>query len=643
MPLIVDGNKEIKTPIKDLLEMLRQQLYVSHIDKLNSVEYTQNNARVTCPIHSDGHEKTPSCDILLEDKERFGQVIPAGTVHCFASDTEIITSTGIRKIGECNGEYVSVLNGNGDWERVLIDYYGDQPLYKVVLSSGGNQYGKRTVDIYCTSKHRWFYKKSYKAGYIQHETTTDNLPNGVYLPSVITHCCTNSFDVDGLRHGFIYGDGFKHHNSKYCKCGTAVFYTKRKKRIAQYFNNVTYRQHPSGTKYLMADYVSKYDLTQPPPIELSNEYKLGFIIGYFAADGSFGSGSHAVSSANIEHLTYIRNMCISLGIMCKPIYSNYRLGIDNKYSYIYSFKVFVESLPSCFDISHGSLLRKSNMTYSRWRVLSVEATDIVAPVYCCKTSTSSFVLANNILTGNCFGCGWRASFVTFVANCLNISYRDATEWILNISTYDYVEEERKIVDIDNVEKEVNNYDTLPIVTLDELKSYDYIHPYMFKRRLTDEIINKFDVGYDPKTQALTFPVWVDGKCLFVARRKVNYKRFDMPEIYPKPIYGLDYLTTNEVIVCESVLNALTCYVYGKEAVALFGTGSDYQISLLNKLPQREIILALDNDTAGRAGTKRLIKQLHGKIITYMKVPEGKDINDLEQHEFEKIYSEREIV
>ena len=27
----------------------------------------------------------------------------------------------------------------------------------------------------------------------------------------------------------------------------------------------------------------------------------------------------------------------------------------------------------------------------------------------------------------------------------------------------------------------------------------------------------------------------------------------------------------------------------------------------------------------------------------MKVPEGKDINDLEQHEFEKIYSEREIV
>lgn len=324
MPLIVDGNKEIKTPIKDLLEMLRQQLYVSHIDKLNSVEYTQNNARVTCPIHSDGHEKTPSCDILLEDRVKCGVLIPAGTVFCF-------------------------------------------------------------------------------------------------------------------------------------------------------------------------------------------------------------------------------------------------------------------------------------------------------------------------------GCHYKAGFVRFVADCLNISYRDATEWILNISTYDYVEEERKIIDVDNVEKEINNYNTLPVVTLDELKSYDYIHPYMFKRRLTDEIINKFDVGYDPKTQALTFPVWVDGKCLFVARRKVNYKRFDMPEIYPKPIYGLDYLTTNEVIVCESVLNALTCYIYGKEAVALFGTGSDYQISLLNKLPQREIILALDNDNAGRAGTKRLIKQLHGKIITYMKVPEGKDINDLEQHEFEKIYSEREIV
>ena len=39
MPLIVDGNKEVKTSIKDLLEMLRQQLYVSHIDKLSTVEY----------------------------------------------------------------------------------------------------------------------------------------------------------------------------------------------------------------------------------------------------------------------------------------------------------------------------------------------------------------------------------------------------------------------------------------------------------------------------------------------------------------------------------------------------------------------------------------------------------------------------
>ena len=79
---------------------------------------------------------------------------------------------------------------------------------------------------------------------------------------------------------------------------------------------------------------------------------------------------------------------------------------------------------------------------------------------------------------------------------------------------------------------------------------------MFQRKLTDEVIEKFDVGYDPETDALTFPVYVNGNCLFVAKRKVKYKQFLMPKIEPKPIYGLDYITENEVVVCESVIDAL---------------------------------------------------------------------------------------
>ena len=114
----------------------------------------------------------------------------------------------------------------------------------------------------------------------------------------------------------------------------------------------------------------------------------------------------------------------------------------------------------------------------------------------------------------------------------------------------------------------------------------------------------------------------------------------MPNINPKPIYGLDYLTGDEAIVCESIINALTCWSYGYQAVALLGTGSEYQIEKLKSLPQRKIILALDGDSAGYKGTKKIYKALKDfKIVSILKVPEGKDINDLSKEEFEALYKE----
>lgn len=110
----------------------------------------------------------------------------------------------------------------------------------------------------------------------------------------------------------------------------------------------------------------------------------------------------------------------------------------------------------------------------------------------------------------------------------------------------------------------------------------------------------------------------------------------MPAMVEKPIYGLDYVTDSEIIVCESIINALTCWVYGKQAVALFGTGSSKQIETLKNIPPRKIILALDGDEAGRKGTEKIKKALTNKIVTTLKVPDGKDINDLTREEFYKL-------
>ena len=239
-------------------------------------------------------------------------------------------------------------------------------------------------------------------------------------------------------------------------------------------------------------------------------------------------------------------------------------------------------------------------------------------------------------TVHCFGCGYRASLVKFIANCLNISYKQATEWILSVSNYDIIQSTR---DISEIELKLDNEDVeeeIPEVSIDGLKQYDYIHPYMFERKLTDDIIKKFDVGYDPKTDSLTFPVYVDGKCVFVAKRRVKYKRFDLPELKNKPIYGLDYITDNEFIICEGVIDALTCWSYGKQAVALFGTASDYQLKILNNVRQRKLVIGTDGDEAGDKAARRIAKALTNKLVTRLDIPKGKDINDLSKEEFDKL-------
>lgn len=174
----------------------------------------------------------------------------------------------------------------------------------------------------------------------------------------------------------------------------------------------------------------------------------------------------------------------------------------------------------------------------------------------------------------------------------------------------------------------------------ELSKYRYYHPYMYQRKMTDEVIDRFDIGYDKETNCITFPVKDEnGNCLFIARRSVTSKFFNYPTNIEKPVYGLYELpkNINEVIICESMINAITCYVYGKFAVALNGTGTDYQIEQLKKLNCRKFILALDPDSAGNKGRARLRSKLKDyKLITEYEIPIGKDINDLTKEEFENL-------
>lgn len=172
------------------------------------------------------------------------------------------------------------------------------------------------------------------------------------------------------------------------------------------------------------------------------------------------------------------------------------------------------------------------------------------------------------------------------------------------------------------------------ITEEELDKYRYIHPYMYSRGLTDEIIERFDIGYDRERKEITFPVRdIEGRCVFVAGRSTERKFFRLPKGIDKPIYCADKFRTGAyrtAYITESFLNCLTCWKYNKPAMAMIGTGNRKQYEILNKLPVREYILAFDPDEAGRKATERFRKNVHGKIIKELVYPDNRDINDLQE-------------
>lgn len=177
-----------------------------------------------------------------------------------------------------------------------------------------------------------------------------------------------------------------------------------------------------------------------------------------------------------------------------------------------------------------------------------------------------------------------------------------------------------------------------VITEEELDKYRYIHPYMYERGLTDEIIERFDIGYDRERKEITFPVRdIEGRCVFVAGRSTERKFFRLPQGLNKPLYqGYRFVDGSYKIcyVTESFLNCLICWKYDKPAIAMLGTGNKKQYEILNKLPVREYILAFDPDEAGRKATERFRKNVHGKIIKELVYQDNRDINDL-QEEFLK--------
>lgn len=256
----------------------------------------------------------------------------------------------------------------------------------------------------------------------------------------------------------------------------------------------------------------------------------------------------------------------------------------------------------------------------------------------------SFGVNGEIDMCHCFACGWAGTIEEMISELYG--YQDdgkfGKRWLIKRFNTIEIETRPNILDGLNYDRKKTMvsihkksiFDSTKEITEEELDKYRYIHPYMYERGLTDEIIERFDIGYDKDRDAITFPIRnIRGDCVFVATRSIKTKFFGLPQGIDKPIYQGYRFTMGRyktAYITESFLNCLTCWKYGKPAMATIGTGNKKQYEILNKLPVREYILAFDPDEAGIKATERFRKNVHGKIIKELVYPDNRDINDLQE-------------
>lgn len=239
----------------------------------------------------------------------------------------------------------------------------------------------------------------------------------------------------------------------------------------------------------------------------------------------------------------------------------------------------------------------------------------------------------------CFTCNESGPLYHIVGYCYRKDDDFGKQWLVDNFSNVLLQTSYNLpkIELDKNKSDVTMNDSI-------IRSYEYYHPYMWKRKLSKEIVDLFEVGFNPKSQSITFPVRNEkGQLVMITERSVNSKKFYIQSGIEKPVYLLNYIikwNIKSAIVCEAQIDALTAWTYGYPAVAILGVGSSKQYEIMRRSGVRHWITMFDNDDAGKQATERFNKNIGDQVIvTNITMPQGiKDINDMSKEQFLQLLS-----
>jgi 3'-phosphoadenosine 5'-phosphosulfate sulfotransferase (PAPS reductase)/FAD synthetase len=338
---------------------------------------------------------------------------------CLAAETEVVTSEGIKPIGSLVGQSPELLvpkvvdditSEVGHFVSAPVRSFGVQQLWKITLSGKG----RSSKTVYATAEHRWFLHPHHK---YESAVLTTELKTGDKLRN-LKRCPIGterggSSELGAMR-GFVFGDGTVPSGDR---PGTVQVFEGKAPAFKPLFDvclgeGKLCQQGEEG--FWLYYGVPRYWKLELPDLNESRQYLMGWLSGYFAADGCVSEdGNCILASTDRGNVQFVRSLCAVLGVQTYPLRSQVRTvtlpGSGRQMeSEIFLLNINRHHLTGdFFRLPHHkeravAVSDKQDRRYG-WTVESVEPTERTEEVFCATVEgVGAFGLSDGLMTGNCF-------------------------------------------------------------------------------------------------------------------------------------------------------------------------------------------------------------------------------------------------
>jgi adenosylcobalamin-dependent ribonucleoside-triphosphate reductase len=330
--------------------------------------------------------------------------------NCLDGDTRILTMEygpiAIRNVAD---QTITVIAGDGVPRPAKIRAHGEQQVFNITFRQNTSGAPGVLHTVTATADHRW-------------KLLSGDITTCLKVGDVIAPAWQAAMDPAGVVHGLIFGDGTAHkRRHDHIRSGVSQGRTYASIRVCksdavrdeihQLLDGAgyTYTQppHADGDRVY---YVGKLPHAKELPFSRDPHYIAGFIYGWWLADGHKGV-NHAleISSSNSDAIEWLSEHASYAG-------------------YVVTMRRTMER-----HIDDGSFPNGKPLHVIRIRQqMPMKVVEIspagMAPVYCPEEPvTSTFVLANGLLTGNCSTSAQRSLTFYLLLNGSGVgsSYDDA--------------------------------------------------------------------------------------------------------------------------------------------------------------------------------------------------------------------------